>query len=543
MARKSGPRTLATRGFTLIELMVTLAVAAVIAATYQRWQLVEAAEEAVGQSTGQYINTIRGAVAQYQQDYFLQLANGSAVPGYANALAPTIAELKADGNRIPGGLPAKTPGGQSILIQLTRTGCPGTTCQVNGLVYMAAPFTLPRTGTTPRVDLALAAVAAMGGSGGLSTIATPGTIKGGAGSEPNPLGSVEGVVGAFTYLDNAFWLQFVRINDTRDPNLQGNLTVGGNGQINGTLTVNGATELKGKLDVTGGDIAATGRVVSKQGGCERVVLDPTGGSVSVRDGGCLSKIGLDASNSTISANNAAGSATVLAQGATGAILLRDGATTTRVRLDGASGLLDVNSSAGTSTVRVDGAAGRVTTQIASLTITAVANTACGAGFSNGDMVRDADASGTIVLCQAGVWRRPGLTPGTEGAGCPSDGMLGQDGTGIALICRSGAWVNLNNRVTRSVLMSRWLVLDGNSVPQPSCSGATPAILITPADTGADYAGTPPRNRFTATVSTSGSNWIVHLQLQDSSGVTYSNAFNGAAYNFQAIAQTFCDYSS
>ena len=515
--------------------MVTLAISAVLAVSVQTWQIVSTAESAVAESSAQYLTTVRGALAQYQQDYFTQLSSGSSIPGYANALAPTIAELKADASRIPAGLPAKMPGGQQALILITRTGtCPGSTCQINGLVYMNAPFTMPRTGAAHRLDLAIETMNSMNGAGGISMLSSPTTIKGGAGSAPNPLGSVDSVVGAFTYLDNAFWMQFVRMNDTRDPNLQGNLTLGGNESVNGTLGVNGAATLNSTLAVTGattlsngvavtGDALTTGRVVSKASGCERVVMDPSGGSVSAKDSGCVQKVGMDASSSTIYANNTTG--------------------TTRVKLDGTNGLLDVNSGTGASTVIVDGTAGRVTSQVAALTSTGTAKAACGAGYSNGDIVRDSDTTGTILVCQAGVWVRPGLSSGTEGSACTASGGLGQDASGAALICRSGTWANLNNRVTRSVLMARWLVVDGNSVPMPTCvSGSTPSILVTPADTGADYAGTPPRNRFTASVTPSGSTWIVHLQLADSGGTTYSTSFTGVAYNFQAIAQTFCDFT-
>lgn len=524
------------RGFTLIELTVTLAITAILSASYQTWEIVTAAETTVADSTGQYLMTVRGALAQYQQDYFSQLSSGSAIPGYANPLAPTVAELKADASRLPSGLPAKMPGGQQALIQITRSGtCPGTTCQVNGMVYMNGAFTLPRTGAKHRYDLAVEAMNAMNGTGGVSTLGAPGTISGAAGSAPNPLGAVDSVVGTFTYLNSAFWQQFVRINDTRDPNLQGNLTLGGNQSVGGTLTVTGASALNNSLTVAGattlnngvnvtGDAAANGRVVSKASGCERVVMDPSGGSVSAKDTGCVQKVVMDASNGTIYANNGSG--------------------TTRVKMDGVNGALDVDSGSGSSTVHVDGSAGRVSSQISTITTTATANTACGAGFSNGDMVRDADPTGTILVCQAGLWHRPGLSPGTDGTACSTSGGLGQDSSGAALICRGGTWANLNNRVTRSVLMARWLVVDGNSVPQPACvSGSTASILITPAETGADYAGTPPRNRFTATVTPSGSTWIVHLQLSDSSGTSYSTSFTGVAYNFQAIAQTFCDFTN
>jgi prepilin-type N-terminal cleavage/methylation domain-containing protein len=517
-----------SRGFTLIELTVALAISTILAVVYESWKSVETAETAATQTTAQYLLTVRGALAQYQQDYFTNLSNGTAITGYANSLAPTIAELKADSLRLPSGLPSKTPGGQSALIQITRTGtCPGTTCQINGLVYLNGAFTIPRTGTTTRMDLAIQTLEAMNGAGGVSTLSTPGTISGGAGSATNPVGSVAGVVGAFTYLDNAFWQQFVRINDTRDPNLQGNLTVAGNETFGGTLAVTGATTLSSTVAVSGaatlgntlavtgattlsngvtvtGDSDVTGRVVTKASGCERVVMDPSGGSVQASNTSCVKQVVMDASSGTIYANN----------------------------------------TSGTTVVKMDGGAGRVTSQMGLFTATATANASCGTGYSAGDMVRDADTTGTILVCQSGVWKRPGLASGTEGSTCSVDGSLGQDSTGAALICRSGAWSNLSNRVTKSVLMARYSVYDGNSVPEPTCgTGGTASILVTPEDVAADYSGTPPRNRFTATVTVSGSYWIVNLRLYDSSGVSYTSSPAGTAYNFQAMAQTFCDYST
>lgn len=530
-------------GFTLIELMIALAIGAVITTIYQGYQILEAAENAVADGTGEYLLVVRDGLVRYQQENFTALSNGSPVSGYADPLAPTIDELKT-AKKLPPGLPSTTAGGKAVRTLLTRDSCPGASCVVRGIAYVNAAFTVGRTGTATRLDLALQAVQTMKGAGGMSFQDAPGTIRGAAGSATNPLGNVAGVVAAFSFMDTSFYNQFVRMNDTRDPNLQGALSVAGAGKFGGTLDVAGLARMANGVDVTG-DATASGRIVARTSGCDRAVVDSTG-AIALRAAGCGASpvVGMDATSSQIYARNAAGTATVVTQGSNGTVTMRDAAAVSRVVLNGGSGSLDVADAGGTTKVRLDGAAGRMSTSIASITSTAVVNTACIPGFSDGDIVRDADARGTILLCQAGVWRRPGLESATAGSTCPTPGALGQDGAGAALICRGTTWASLNDRVTRSVLVDRWLVMDGNSVPRPSCaSGATPSILVTPADTGSDYAGTPPRNRFTATVAVSGSNWIVQLQLADATGTRYSSSFTGTPYNFQAIAQTYCDFPS
>lgn len=551
----------AQRGFTLIELIVVMATGAVIAAVVNSQKAIDEAEETVAHGTGEYLMTLREGLNLYQQTNYLQLEQNNPVSGFANPLAPTVAELKAKAF-VSGGTPETGPLAFVPVITVTRAGCPGATCQITGMVRTPTSFTSPRTGNQPRYDLAMKAQSIMRGTAGLSFPGDTANIRGSTFSVPNPVPGTPGaVLATVAFMNTSFYNQFVRIQDTRDPDLQGNLSAKGNLRIEGTSTLVGNSTVGGTLAVTGnttmtgsllvnntinatGNITSSGVVGSSPGpGCNRSELLPDGQVIGRSDcaGSTVTRFVPTAAAVQV---DVAGANRVLLGGANVELALKTAAGATRARM-GQDGLATVADVGGTVTAQMDGTSGRGTLRMANLTTTAAANTACA---NDGDIVRDADtAGGTILLCTSGQWKPPGLRAATAGALCSTVGTVGQDSTGVAYICRGSptpTWQNINDRVTRSVLVARYLVSDGVTIPKPVCpAGATQAVVVMPSESGADYASAPPRNRFTASAIDAGANWVAFMRLSDGTGVSYSNSFAGPAYSFQGIASTYCDFTS
>lgn len=549
------------RGFTLIELIVVMAIAAAIAAVVNSQKAIDEAEETVAHGTAEYLMVLREGVNLYQQTNYLLLEQNDPVPDFANPLAPTVAELKAKAF-ISGGTPETGPLGFVPVITIVRETCPGASCQVNSMVRTPSSFTSPRTGTQPRYDLAMKAQAVMRGTAGLSFPGDTATIRGAAFSVPNPVAGTPGaVLATMAFMNTNFYNRFVRMQDTRNPDLQGDLSVKGNLSILGTSTLAGNTAIGGTLAVTGnstltgallvnnninasGNITGVGAVGSSPGpGCNRSELLPDGRVIGRSDCANTVVTQMDPLNAGVNVK-VSGVDRVMLGGANVELALSNATGTVRARV-GQNGLLSAADVGGAVTAQMDGTSGRGTLRMANLTSSATANTACA---TDGDIVRDSDTvGGTLLLCTNGLWKPPGLRSATAGAPCPTVGIVGQDSTGVAFICRgspSPTWQNINDRVTRSVVMARFLVSDGATIPKPSCpAGASQAVVVMPSESGADYAAAPPRNRFTASAIDSGASWIAFMRLSDGSGISYSNSFAGPAYSFQGIATTYCDFTS
>lgn len=153
------------------------------------------------------------------------------------------------------------------------------------------------------------------------------------------------------------------------------------------------------------------------------------------------------------------------------------------------------------------------------------------------------ASGDPMVCIGSVWRRLGWRYASAGGGCTGT-EIASDGAGQALVCRSGTFVALADRLPRVVDVAQTVVGNGAAVAQPTCStGGTPSIAILPLDPGVDFTRTPAPNRVRASVVASGSNWVVSLGLVDQNGTVWTSDAGGALYGLQAIARTTCVYSS
>jgi type II secretory pathway pseudopilin PulG len=517
------------RGFLTLEVIIALAVVASVTAVVGSQKVIDDAEATMADGVGVYLDNLREAMALYQTTNFEALEDGSPIPGFADPLKPTLDELKAK-NMINPAYPSKGPGGWTPLITGSRDNCPSPpgdpTCRIGFVISTPGSLTMPRTGNRPRYDLAVAAVQAARGTGGMTFSTDTNRLRGPSFNVANPItGNPGAVVATATFLDTAFWNQFVRMQDRRDPDLQGNLTVKNNLEIKGTTHLHGDTKVDGNLTVV--NVVGAGN----NGTCNRAELLPDGRVVARSDCSDANRVALDPN---------AGSVTVR----------RGGVDRVRVTTADNGGHLSLTDTAGADSVVLDGTNGRVQSTVLNVDgrQTALVGQPCS---QNGDIIRDGSAEGTTLYCRNGTWVMGGRVA-APGAACQYEGSIGTDPTSQAeYICRTDSagtpptWKRLNDRVTRSVLLGRYYGKHGDFIAKPNVSECPapgiPSVLVVPAETATDYALQPPRSRFVATAVASASGWTLSLVLSDGANA-YSTSFAGAPYNLSAFVLVHCDYS-
>lgn len=160
-----------------------------------------------------------------------------------NVLNPTVAELQALGLLTTGFKNNPTMvDGATYKNVITRQGANcatnPVTCTVIGIAYVDLGYYISGTASaagkyidsnTTQLNGPIIGqmIQRLGGYGGSSQVGTPAVISGIDWSVPNPLPTEPGIVAARFGYDTSMF-QYVRIGDTRDPTLLGNLTVAGN---------------------------------------------------------------------------------------------------------------------------------------------------------------------------------------------------------------------------------------------------------------------------------------------------------------------------
>lgn len=237
------------RGFALVELTIALLIAAVLG-IYATARVVQTVDDATAQSTGVYVNSAGVWAERYVLQNYDALATGGPVPGVVNPLQPTFTELKALG-RLPSTFPQFSPSQQQLRFDVARTACPGAGCVITATACLTTPLLIRGLA---REDLATVAVIAMQGNGGRSQIGNGAVVRGAGFTMPNPVpGNPVGIICGQTVVDSALYNQFVKVRDTRDPDLQGGMTLSGALPNTFTLDVNGTANFAGGI-TTGGAI-------------------------------------------------------------------------------------------------------------------------------------------------------------------------------------------------------------------------------------------------------------------------------------------------
>lgn len=393
-------------GFTLIELVVTLSIIAILG-TYVAGELARRSEEVLAEGSGVYIKQVSIAAERHTLLNFNEYANGLPVPGVVIPLRPTVAELVAL-NRLNAGFPSgpgAMPTRQGLRIDILRANCPGANCTLTALACTTAPVNLG--GANTRFDLAQTMVDMQAGSGGQSSLNFGTIIRGPTLNVPNPVGNIEGIVCGSSVMDTALFQRFVTVRDTRDPDLQGPLSVAGAVTLAGPTTINNSATVTGALTAGDTTIGTCARILAVTGragfGCSNPNDLPAGYTGGVRSPDVV---------------------------ANGRILASDNPAA----FTGANGnYAYAGVQGGVAEIRTSGrAAGDRLTPLGQY----VAGSACPAA-DEGSIARQSGATG-LVVCQAATWRRM-ATGAASGDICAPEGSMATSATGVALLCVGGQY--------------------------------------------------------------------------------------------------------
>ena len=520
MERLAGTRRRAAsarqRGVTLVEVAVAASIAMVLA-VLAAGRLMQEVDDAAAHATGTYLLAVKGALDGYLVQHYDALASGQDIPGVAAPLAPTLSELRAAG-MLQASFPDRTPFNQDVAIRIERSGaCPGAGCRMDALVHTTTPLRPP--GAAEANDQLLAQVVmASGGFGGAAYSRQPSVVRGATFTVANPLGATAGTVGALASLDTTLFQQFVRMRDTRNPDLRGGLDVQGAVRLHDTLTLRGAAGDCISASNTGVmTIQCSGLLQTKTGLFQAdngavVRIDPaTGVIASQRVMGALGLVTdrgsvFDAADPQPAIRVAAGQMVV----ATG-----DGVALT------VSGR-DLVGHAGVSAARLG------------VREVAVANTPCAPLMSpeagaNAEFART--AAGGLLVCVGGAWRELAAIA-SNGTACTPNGAFATDAdTGTGLVCRLGVWMRADDLLSSYVMTGSQVVGSGDLVQKPTCgrlgtASGVPLIYLLPQIESSKGAS------FTRKALDAGTAWQV--QLLDFDGT----ALGGQA---KAIAQVYCKY--
>lgn len=497
--RTSGVARLQRGAVSILELIFVLTVSSFLA-VYALDSTVQAAEDGLAASTGAYLRAATAAGQRYSLANFDTLQNVSpAIPGFANPFSPTLPELKAAGFAAQT-FAAFTPSQQVVRFDYIKTGtCPGVNCTITAMTCTSTPFAVRGK---PREDLATTVMINMNGQGGRSQIGAGSVVRGSGAfiATANPLGNVEGIVCGQDVLDASLYDRFVKINDTRDINLKGNLTV------EQSLGAGKGTDASW-ASCTLGAILSSGQILSRSATCVRLAWigqDASGnGQLGLADSTGVTRMLLGGDGS-LTSSDAAGLAKAGIKTVAGAVTLY------------ADTLVN---NAGNASIT---AAGTVNAQMLVASALTLNNTAILGGSCTTDASAAWGLSGgryTFMRCTQGVWTSVGGAIGAViGDACTPYGSKALNSAGAELMCTGGQWQLTTARLGRYVLYSSYNTVSGDTVAKPTCttgSSGSAAYMAVGSETTNKFQRA---NRY---LTDDGNYWTVHLF--DESGVALDSA--------------------
>ena len=455
---------------------------------------------------------------------------------------PTVAELAAMGY-LPAGWTAAASNlnAAPYVIAFARVpiGCSPSACNVEGIVVLDGPI---RAGAADSDGAVIGPILTrIGADSGVSLPTDPRHIQGFGNTwrADNPVaGQPAGVVAVRVGTTSSSLGQFIRIGDTRDPNLQGNLSVTGN-----TLFGDGTTrsEFRSALQVDGQPVQ-----LRDGAGTECVSLRPDG-EVDIRCNGVLSATTGVFKDSSGHVSTLAGAGLVT----NGGVSADGGLSTPAMTVSGAddpgalvvkAGDLFVRNPSGTALLRVtvngDVTAGKDliaegTVQGRRLTLSGII--AEGDSCSPGEVAMM--GGGGLATCQGGRFRATSRYASLGGA-CATAGLQAVDAvSGDALVCRGGYYASQSALTSSRVYMAGFAVRHGdfvdagvalpNGCPATASPVAPQATIFLLPQTDSETVGNPVLNR---NATWTGRGWTI--SLTDGTGApTTSNV----------VAEVYCLY--
>ena len=540
------------RGNALVFALLGLLVSALGAAGVIQADRLKA-RQAAGNGEATILEKLRDATNEAIFDSLAAIRNGVAFnrngvtitpadTGGELAWKPTVGELAAMGY-LPAGwtATASSLNAAPYAISFTRVpaGCAPSACNVEGLVVLQGPILAGASGSDGAVIGPI--LTRIGADSGVSLPTDAGHIQGFGNTwrADNPVpGQPAGVVAVRVGTASSSFGQFIRIGDTRDPNLQGNLTVAGN-----TLFGDGTTrsEFRSKLQVDAQPVE-----LRDGGGAACMSLRPDG-TVDILCNGALSA-------STGVFKDASGRVSTLAGTGlvtNGGVTAQDGLTTPAMTVFGPddpqslvvkAGDLFVRNPAGTALLRVatngDVTAGR--DLVAGGTVQAQRLTLSGT-VDEGDACTPGQvammASGGLATCQGASFRATSRYA-RLGAACAAAGLLAVDAMSAdALVCRGGYYASQSALTSSRVYMAGFAVRHGDyiaaavALPNGCPATASPVgpqatIFLLP-QSDSETAGNPVLNR---NATWTGQGWTI--SLTDGSGAPTAS---------DVVAEVYCLY--
>lgn len=537
------------RGYGIVSAMLALVIGAVVTMGQIEGRQAER-QIKVGALQGDLVNAIKSAANDYAMENYPALQGNLAVtkngvtlnPGSAvgESMAPRVEDLVAMGYLSPGtsSQAALVDGGTyRIVFRQEPVGCVLDACNIPGILYIDQAIL--KRGTTEMNGVMVGSlIEKVGGDALVSLNTNPAelTALNGANS-PNPVtGTPPGVVGARVGFGASGFGRFLVLNDPRDPNFQGDVTVAGTvsaGTVTATVVV--ADSVGTGSGVGGcrlGEILASGEIVSRSVTCvRRAWMDGATGQVGVADAAGTTRAFLDGNTGEITSADSAGvyRAGITYSGALSvayADTLRNTTNTAGFRADGTVYGESLVNNSGTAGIQSDGTVYGTEGQFARVTIntSAVAGGAC--PEQDTAVWGVIGSSPTLLKCDGGVWVPAiGMTVSSAGSACGVTNQQAVTTSGVSLICQGGQWMTLTDRMGRWAVAETKTVANGTVVSKPSCgSGGLPRIYAIPQtiDSSHLYAN------FLA--ADNGSSWTARITDN-----------NGAALSGTAIAQTGCFY--
>lgn len=487
------------------------------------------------------LDMYRTALQRYVDDAYSEIQNGSPVTRNgvtltpAQSLNPTVAQLIGM-NYLSAGFSNTTllvdGGTYQNAIRRDPVGCITIACNVEGMAWITVPFFDRGTAFTngPVIGQMLSR---LGGFGGTSIEGSTANITGTGATwtQPNPVaGNPAGVMAARFGFSSAAFLNYIRINDLRDPDLFGNLTVAGNTRLKSTLQVDGTTRLVGNAQLDG-TLTTNGTTLLKGAATLNSTLQVDGTSRLVGNAqldGTLTTNGTTLLNgaTTINANLAVNG------DIRGQRLIPTTSNAIGGACPGAEGAISLWS----------GGTGLLSCQAGAWAALAVQDALGGACAVEGATSKS--SAGIGLLCVNGVFRGMDAIVrfGSVGALCGVAGALALDtaNNNETLICKSNLaeaagtlrLMRLRDITSQMVFVAAFEVTGTTgSVVKPNCAAsaahpATPVLQMIPKTFSSDDGG------YSFSAVDSGATWT--LSMNKATGVMTGTP--------AVIAQTFCYFN-